>query len=90
MKIVFDAANSLEAYLAKGLLNMYEIEAYVYGEHLQSGAGELPMTGCVSVSVADEHYLPAKALIKDWEANKLVSDEWLNEAAQVEMNQKSD
>lgn len=81
MKIVFNAANSLEAHLAKGILNMYEIEAYVYGEHLQSGAGELPMTGCVSVCVADEDFLQAKALIKDWEANKLVSEDWLNEAS---------
>ncbi len=77
MKIVFDAANSIEAYLVKGVLKMFEIEAFVYGEHLQSGAGELPMTGCVSVSVADEYYSQAKTLIKDWEDNKLVSDEWL-------------
>jgi len=77
MKIVFDAANSIEAYLVKGVLKMFEIEAFVYGEHLQSGAGELPMTGCVSVSVADEYYSQAKTLIKDWEENKLVSDEWL-------------
>ena len=80
MKIVFNAANSHEAYLAKGLLNLYEIEAYVYGEHLQSGAGELPMMGCVSVSVADGYYLQAKLLIKNWETNQLVSDDWYNEA----------
>ena len=90
MRIVFDATNSLEAHLAKGVLNMYEIEAYVYGEHLQSGAGELPITGCVSVSVADEHYLQAKALIKDWESNKLISDEWLNEAVLAEVIQEND
>lgn len=89
MKIVFNAANSLEAHLVKGLLKLYEITAYVYGEHLQSGAGELPMTGCVNLSVTDEDYLEARTLIKDWEANKLVSEDWLIEAAQAEKDQQS-
>lgn len=76
MKIAFDAANSLQAHMIKGVLNMYGIEAYVQGEHLQSGAGELPISGCVKVTVDNEDYLQARKLIKDWEANKLVPDEW--------------
>ncbi len=76
MKIAFDAANSLQAYMIKGVLNMYGIEAYVQGEHLQSGAGELPISGCVKVTVDNDDYLQARKLIKDWEANKLIPDEW--------------
>ena len=62
--------------MIKGVLNMYGIEAFVQGEHLQSGAGELPISGCVKVSVDNDDYLKLRALIKDWEANKLVPDEW--------------
>ena len=76
MKIVFDAANSLQAHMIKGVLNMYGIEAFIQGEHLQSGAGELPISGCVKVSVNNDDYLKSRALIKDWEANKLAPDEW--------------
>lgn len=76
MRIVFDAANSLQAHMIKGVLNMFGIEAFVQGEHLQSGAGELPISGCVKVSVENDDYLKSRDVIKDWEANKLVPDGW--------------
>ena len=81
MKIVYDASNSLDAHLVKGVLKTYEIEAYVQGEHLHSGAGELAMTGFVNVTVADDDFVRAKAFIKDWESNQLVNEDWLTEAA---------
>ena len=76
MKIVFEASNSLEAHIIRGVLNMYEIEAYIQGEYLHGGAGELPMTGFVKVSTSNEDYLRAKDLISDWQANKLMPTEW--------------
>lgn len=76
MKIVFDAANSLQAHLIKGVLNMYGIEAFVQGEHLQSAAGELPLLGCVNVSVENDDYFKSREIITDWEANKLEPEGW--------------
>ena len=70
MKIVFDASNSLQAHLIKGVLNMHEIEAFIQGEYLQGGTGELPMTGLIKVCVADDDYIQAQTLIDAWEANK--------------------
>lgn len=76
MRIVFDAANSLQAHMIKGVLDIYGIKAFVQGEHLQSAAGELPISGCVNVSVENDDYIKSREIIKDWEANKLVPEEW--------------
>lgn len=68
MIIVYSAANSLEAHMIKGLLEQHEIPAYVQGEHLQSGVGELPaISGLVKVSVDNENKEKAIKVIKNWE-----------------------
>lgn len=67
MKIVYHATNSLEAHIIRGLLEQQNIPAYVHGEHLQSGAGEIPPTGLVKVNVNDEDYDSAKKFILDWD-----------------------
>ena len=76
MKVVFEASNSLEAHMIKGVLTMYEIMAYIQGEYLQGGAGELPMIGCIKVCTSDDDYWHAKELINEWQANKLMPQEW--------------
>lgn len=67
MKIAYEATNSIEAYILKGLLETYEINAFVQGEHLHSGAGELPMSGFVRVVVDNADYENARKIIQDWE-----------------------
>lgn len=68
MKRIYEAANSIEAHMIVHLLTEAGIEAHVQGEHLQSGAGELPLGGLVGVTVDDEDVVPARRLIKEWEA----------------------
>lgn len=75
MIIVYSASSSLEAHMVKNLLVQHEIPAYVQGEHLQSGAGELPMGGLVKVSVENKHFNEAKAIIKDWESKEETSNQ---------------
>jgi len=67
MKIVYNAANSLEAHMIRGVLEQQDIPAYVQGEHLQSGVGEIPTIGLVKVNVDDENYQSAKKIIQNWE-----------------------
>jgi hypothetical protein len=67
MKRVYQAANSVEAHMIVHLLEQAGVEAHVQGEHLQSGAGELPV-GLVAVAVQDQDVEAARAVIREWEA----------------------
>ncbi len=53
MKIVYRAANIIDANLFKGALEQTGIPAFVSGEYLTGGIGELPVGGLVNVMVAD-------------------------------------
>ena len=69
MEIVYSAANNLEAHMIKGVLEQQEIPAYIQGEHLQSGMGELPaISGFVKISVDNVNVPTARKIIKEWEA----------------------
>jgi hypothetical protein len=70
MKIVYNAANSIEAHMLKNMLEQLDIPAYIQGEHLQSGAGELPISGLVKVNVDDQNVIIAKKIIKEWETQE--------------------
>lgn len=50
------------------LLNQAGVDAHVQGEHLQSGGGELPLSGLVAVIVPEERAAEAPDIIRDWEA----------------------
>ncbi len=69
MKVVYHASNSLQAHIIRGLLEQLDILAYVHGEHLQSGVGEMPTMGLVTVVVDDAHYQSARNIIREWENN---------------------
>ena len=66
MKRIYQAANNIEAHMLVHLLGQEGIRAHVEGEHLQSGAGELPLGGLAAVAVADEDVDAARAIIRDW------------------------
>ena len=53
MKVIYQAENAIDANLLKGLLEQTGIMAFVNGEYLQGGIGELPPGGLITVSVAD-------------------------------------
>lgn len=53
MKIVYRAENIIDANLVKAALAEAGIEAFVSGEYLTGGVGQLPALDLVNVMVAD-------------------------------------
>ena len=53
MRIVYEAANLIDAHLVRHALEQQGIPAFVRGEALVGGIGELPAVGLVSVAVPD-------------------------------------
>lgn len=69
MQRIYEAANNIEAHMLVHLLQQAGVEAHVEGEHLQSGGGELPLSGLVAVVVSDDRARQAREIIRDWEAS---------------------
>ena len=74
MMVVYHASNSIEAYLIKNLLEQQEIPAYVFGDYLQGGVGEIPAIGLVTVNVSDSDYARAKEIVDEWDASVVIED----------------
>jgi hypothetical protein len=74
MQRIYQAANNIEAHMIVHLLGQTGIRAHVEGEHLQSGAGELPLGGLVAVSVDDENAEAARTIVLEWEARSSSAD----------------
>ena len=74
MMVVYHASNSIEAYLIKNLLEQQEIPAYVFGDYLQGGVGEIPAIGLVTVNVSDSDFTRAKEIVDEWDASVIVDD----------------
>lgn len=70
MRSVFQASTGIEAHMIKHLLALEEIEAEVFGEHLQGGVGDLQAIGIVRVMVADHDFEQARQIIDDWESQQ--------------------
>jgi hypothetical protein len=68
MRIVFHAANSLDAHIVKDLLAMQGIRAFIMGEHLQGGIGTLPAFDLVKIMVDDASYGAAIEIVAQWNA----------------------
>lgn len=67
MKIVYRAADILEAHIVSGMLGSRGIEAYVGGHYLQGAVGDLPPLSIANVSVADDDFDAAMTVIGDYE-----------------------
>ena len=74
MITVYNAANSIEAHLIKNLLEQQEIVAYVFGDYLQGGVGEIPAIGLVTVNVSDSDYAKAKEVVDAWDSSIVIED----------------
>jgi len=57
MVIIYHANNSLDANMIKSLLEQTNIRAYILGEHLQGGVGDLPASDLVKVAIVEEESL---------------------------------
>lgn len=75
MIIIYSASNGFNAHIIKGLLEQFNIPAYIHGEYLQGGVGELPSTSnLVKVLVDDVNQNQAEAIIKEWESAPITDD----------------
>lgn len=69
MKIVYKAANIIEAHLVSGMLQANGLQAFVSGHYLQGGVGELAPAGFANVSVADQDVVQAIEVVTEYEQN---------------------
>lgn len=83
MKIVYRAAHSTDAHLVRQLLEQEGMTAFVNGGLLEGGAGELPMGGLATVSVADEHEARALEVVREWERMPVPPEDEENDAARA-------
>jgi hypothetical protein len=63
VRIVYQAENAIDAHLVRHALEGEGILAFVLGEGLIGGVGELPVMGYCRVVVADDHAEAALACI---------------------------
>src|SRR5690606_32042927 len=62
MRIIYRAANIIDANLVKNALEQEGILAFVNGEYLPGGVGQLPASDFLSVMVADDDVERAQAI----------------------------
>lgn len=74
MIVVYNASNSIEAHLIKNLLEQQEVPAYVFGDYLQGGVGEIQAIGLVTVNVSDSDHTKAKEIIDAWNNSTTIED----------------
>jgi hypothetical protein len=79
MKVVYEAANLIDAHLVRHALEAADIPVYLRGESLVGGMGELPMFGVVAVCVPETAWPQARAIV-----DELALDEPLADAADDE------
>lgn len=84
MIVVYQAQNSIDAHLLRGMLEQRGITASVTGEFLQGGAGELPAGGVVGVSVADADAESARQVVNEFETNLQTEVDWDEAGWQIE------
>lgn len=64
MRTVYAAANLIDAHLVRHALEQAGIPAFVRGEALVGGIGELPAVGLVSVAVPDGAWEQARDVVE--------------------------
>lgn len=67
MKIIYRAADILEAHIVSGMLIARGIEAYVGGYYLQGAIGDLSPLDFANVSVSDDDVDAAIAVVEEYE-----------------------
>lgn len=63
MPTVYNAANLIDAHLVRHALEQVGIPAFIRGEALVGGIGELPPIGLVSVAVPDSAWEQAQDVV---------------------------
>ena len=63
MKVVYEAANLIDAHLVRHALEAAEIPVFLRGEQLLGGIGELPLFGVIAVCVPDVAWPEANGIV---------------------------
>ena len=63
MKVVYQAANLIDAHLVRHALEAEEIPVFLQGEALTGGMGELPLFGTILVCVPDVVWPQAQDIV---------------------------
>jgi hypothetical protein len=71
MKKIYNAKDITEAQIVRGMLESYGIDAFVGGQYLQGGVGDLAAMDFSTISVADEDVDSARELVMKYEAGEL-------------------
>lgn len=69
MKIIYQAADIVEAHIVAGMLQANDVEAFVGGHYLQGAVGDLAMHGLANVFVHEKDVVAAQGLISVYENN---------------------
>ncbi len=64
MKVVYEAANLIDAHLVRHALEAVEIPVFLRGEQLLGGMGELPLFGVIAVCVPDVAWPQARDVVE--------------------------
>ncbi len=76
MQVAYVANNIIDAHLAKHLLEDAGVPAFVFGETLVGGVGELPAAGFIRVCIPDGYERQAEASLRVLaESEPLVADD---------------
>lgn len=81
MRIVYQAENAIDAHLVRHALEAEGMPAFVLGEGLVGGIGELPVMGYCRVVVADEHAEPALRCIAALDLGVPAAEDWADDTA---------
>lgn len=63
MKVVYEAANLIDAHLVRHALEAAEIPVFLRGEQLLGGMGELPLFGVIAVCVPEVVWPQARDVV---------------------------
>ena len=64
MRVIYLADNLFDAHLVKHALEEADIPAFVFGESLLGGIGELPLFGVLRVCVPDTAFSDAEGVVQ--------------------------
>ena len=79
MKVVYEAANLIDAHLVRHALEAEEIPVFLRGEQLLGGMGELPLFGVIAVCVPDSAFPQAQDIVATLPLTQSEADDGLGE-----------
>lgn len=79
MHIVYHAENLFDAHLVKDALEHAEIPAFISGEYLTGGVGQLPAMDYIAVMVPESALPAARAIVRGVEAQLVEAREAIDD-----------